>query len=41
MKTSRMTPGIFQGEVWKKNFEPKKAVKAMFYYSKFLQEPFL
>ena len=25
MKTSRMTPGIFQGEVCEKNFEPKKS----------------
>ena len=40
MKTSRMTPGIFQGEVREKNFEPKKAVNIIFHDSKILQPPF-
>ena len=40
MKTSKMTPGIFQGQVWEKTFNPKQAVKAMFYHSKILQQLF-
>ena len=40
MKTSRMTPGIFQGEVWEKNFEPKKAVFSMFFNPNILQRLF-
>ena len=40
MKTSRMTPGIFQGQVWENNFEPKKAVFPMFPHPKFLQRLF-
>ena len=39
--TSQITQGIYEGEVWEKNFEPEKAVISMFLNSKFLQEPFL
>ena len=35
-----MPPGIFQGQVWEKNFEPKKAVFPMFPHPKFLQQLF-
>ena len=40
METSRMTPGIFQSEVWEKNIEPKKTVFSMFLNPKILQRLF-
>jgi hypothetical protein len=40
MKTSRLPPGIFQGEVWEKTLKLKKAVFTVFHHPKILQRLF-